>query len=272
MKTPPKLKSARLKLCRAIEHLDALELEIKRFNESKPYKVMVERNFNIGQNMLVYYPLGTIPAYWSTVIGDILFNLRSALDHAVYELTVWHKGAPLPNTEFPIFEDKTVFSEVKNNGQPTNRSGLYKMRGLSKKTQAVIEARQPCNIGESGLIPYLSVLHELNIVDKHREVHLCRQSFGGVSFPSLAEISPNAGSGYRIALGIANLEERTILAYWVTDVFDGEMEVDTDVTIGIAFDKRSIPRFNAPAPVIGILHDLTIEVGEGLNSLENSVK
>jgi hypothetical protein len=266
--------------------LEGLQLEFQRFYDSKPYRITNECDFEIGEKLLVYYPVD-IPSNWVAVIGDIFSNLRAALDHAVYELTVWEQGTPLDKTEFPIFEDKAVFSEVKNNGQPTNRSGLYKMRGLSQKTQAIIEARQPYNIRQPGNVPLLAILHEMNNVDKHREVHLCRRLYQGINMRELREIS-YAGitekvrtSGqpprklharFKWLVGDVNLEERAILSSWKPAILTNEMDVEADVPFEIAFDERSLPGIDVPTPVVPFLTAIVNEVGNGIHTLAESVK
>ena len=43
---------------------------------------------------------------WGVLIGEILHNLRSALDHLIWQLVILETGAPPTTTKtaFPIFE------------------------------------------------------------------------------------------------------------------------------------------------------------------------
>ncbi len=279
MKEPPLLKSVYTKLARAREHLEGLQLEFQRFYDSKPYRFTNECNFETGEKLLVYYPVD-IPSNWVAVIGDIFSNLHAALDHAVYELTVWEQGAPLDNSEFPIFEDKAVFFEVKKDGTPTRRSGLYKIRGLSQKTQAVIEARQPYNIRQPGLVPLLAILHEMNNVDKHREVHLCRRLYQGINFRMLRDISfVESGRStlktyarVQFLMGNVNLEERAILARWKPVVLTDEMDVEGDVPFEIAFAERSLPGIDVPTPVVPFMTAISENVANWIYTFAESVK
>ena len=111
-------KAPRAKIARARENLQGLELEFQRFSDSKPYTLRQEKDLETDEFILVYYPVGEIPSDWSVIIGEILFNLRSALDLAVHELTVREQGIPLKNTEFPVFDDRGVFAELKKDGTP----------------------------------------------------------------------------------------------------------------------------------------------------------
>src|SRR5688500_10513892 len=123
MKELPAFNSARIKVNRAVDQLNGLQLEFKRFYDGKPYRITNECDFDTGEKLLVYYPI-PIPDKWLAIVGEILYDLRSALDHVVYELTIWETGSPLNQTEFPVFKDKARFAEVKNDGTPAPKSGL----------------------------------------------------------------------------------------------------------------------------------------------------
>src|SRR6185312_1300434 len=78
------LNGARLKVCRAEEHLQALKESIADYVASVPYELAAEDD---GETVnlvltLISHPDPTIGA----VIGDCLHNLRSALDYLMWEL------------------------------------------------------------------------------------------------------------------------------------------------------------------------------------------
>lgn len=275
MKELPSLNSAHIKLGRAVEHLQGLQLEFQRFNDSKPYEIRNERNFDTGQKMLVYYPLGSIPSNWVAVIGEILFNLRSALDLAVYELTVWEKGTPLKQTEFPIFDDEDAFFKLKKNGDSAHGSGLYKIRGLRQDTIDGITSIQPFNTRKLyGGVAFLSLLQEMNIIDKHRELHVCRRLYSGFEARYLKDIpnpDVNAVFTFYLVQGI-DLDKRAVLTLFNPVAFDDEMEMDANVPIEIAFDKGSTPGFDSPQKVIYILSSIITCVENVLFHLADSVR
>ena len=90
------LAGSRLKQRRALEHLKGLKEEIERFYKTEPYTV-----------------------------GDILHNLRSMLDHIVWQLTIANghtppsfplpKGSDWRRIQFPIYLDKNDFSSMRSN-------------------------------------------------------------------------------------------------------------------------------------------------------------
>lgn len=67
-----------LKLARAREHCDALELAIRDYLDTRPYELVpVELPSSRGLRLTVAAPP---PSAFALVVGDALHNLRSALD------------------------------------------------------------------------------------------------------------------------------------------------------------------------------------------------
>jgi hypothetical protein len=116
--------SSGAKIGRARQHLEHLKTEFRDFAAREPYEVRQEFDPQTGRKRLIYYPTEELTLDWSVVLGDLLYDLRSALDHIVHDL-----GGGVPRSEFPIFDDSAAFHQAKRNGQPTERSGLYKIRG-----------------------------------------------------------------------------------------------------------------------------------------------
>jgi hypothetical protein len=94
------------------------------------------------------------------VIGDVVHNLRSALDHLAWQLAILAGNDPPPGgTEFAVFRDSDLFES----------QGRNKIRGLADEDQAVVEENQPFNVRpDDPTIDPLWVLHELANIDKHR--------------------------------------------------------------------------------------------------------
>lgn len=261
-------RASRIKIDRAKENLNRLELEFNQFSKTKPYELRHEHDINTKELLLVYYPKADIPTNWLAIIGDILFNLRSCLDLAVYELTELEQGKPLDKTEFPVFENKDLFCQRKN-GVPVHRSGLYKIRGLRQKTIEVIENLQPYNIRRVGKEPILSILHEMNIVDKHRKLHVCRR----VGIKTKVHLIRDAVgvTDWGIEIG-ANLDERAIVSRMkFVEGFDNEVYMDADIVFDIVFDKRSSAAFLKDEKVINVLQVLIKGVERILLYLEKSL-
>src|SRR5215471_17857179 len=83
----------RLKIERAKEHLRDLQSAVSAFLATKPYKVDVKRD--VDTRKLIYFvsSVTATPAALPVITGDVLQNLRSALDHLAYRLEVVGLGS-----------------------------------------------------------------------------------------------------------------------------------------------------------------------------------
>jgi len=99
---------------------------------------------------------------WALLVGECVHNLRSALDHAVYECS----GPDAPDgCQFPVFRDDSYLSLPER----AKRGYLYKVRGIKDdRVRAIIQTAQPWNRKERPELHPLWVLHRLDIQDKHR--------------------------------------------------------------------------------------------------------
>jgi hypothetical protein len=144
-----------------------------------------------GKKLLIAEPLEPVPPKLAPIIGDCLYNVRSALDNLVYELAIAYIGIdPLPEDrarvlEFPIFTDRVM--------EP--RECRNKIGCIHPDAQTFIKESQPYKRGDRDAPKHiLSVLHNLSIKDKHR-------------FPHLAFFSPRTISLYMADYtGILNVE------------------------------------------------------------------
>lgn len=274
MSSPTVIPSARAKFNRAVQQFRRLQEEFRRYIESKPYRVAHEIDEEADEWVIAQYPVGDLPADWPLVLGEILYNLRSSLDHAIYELTVLNKGTELDGTEFPVFSDSTVYFEKgkKSTGNPSKRSGLYDVRGLTKKTQAVIEALQPFNVRNLpvGQICTLVLLNEMSIIDKHRTLHICRRRIAGHTWQPT---KPAPGSGTVKLIVGADPNQRAELFRWPRSMgTPDEMGMEAEMQFEIAFDTGSAVGFTDPQPISLICNQLIAFVERTMIDLENSAK
>jgi hypothetical protein len=96
-----------------------------------------------------------VPESIALLSGDILQNLRSALDHLTYQLYLKGGGKP-PGRHiyFPIERDAEAYKKEK----------ARKTRGISATDRALIDGVKPYKEGNDTLWR----IGELNIIDKHR--------------------------------------------------------------------------------------------------------
>lgn len=176
---PPQLKGSFAKLARAKEHIEALAAaEYEYFGQTKETRPFeVDHHFNPETN--VYSFVGRItrepPARMGAIIGDIVHNLRSALDYLVWELVSAQSGDPerlgKPYPQFPIYTDPTKWD-------PAGKKSV--MRGVSPAAAEKLKAVQPFNpiptiLGQHPLLR----LHDLWNRDKHRTITVANGAIRG---------------------------------------------------------------------------------------------
>jgi len=141
------------KIERGIKHVDELAIACKRFIETDPYTIGREIDPQTGYYRFNVNDLSIPPAEIGLIAGDVIHNLRSALDHLAYQLVLVNGQVPLRQTCFPIFDDPAKYKTM----------DPRKVRGMSQFAINAIEAAKPYQGGDNALW----VLHELDIADKH---------------------------------------------------------------------------------------------------------
>jgi hypothetical protein len=109
MTADERLAPIRVKVERAKEHIRDLEAEVSSFLSTNPYMVGTKRDPQTRR--LIYYLVSVrnpSPRI-SAIIGDVIHNLRSALDHLAYQLVLAGGARPSTQTYFPISEDATKY-------------------------------------------------------------------------------------------------------------------------------------------------------------------
>jgi hypothetical protein len=123
------------------------------------------------------------PREWGLIIGDALFNCRSALDQFANVLA---GGDPDDRvTAFPVCVSEAMFSSPKTQGE---------LSRMSSDAVALVEEAQPYRGTRTNHPEYdeLWVLHELCNTDKHRALHLTSRGFDGASARGEIQIAASA--------------------------------------------------------------------------------
>lgn len=204
------LRSVLAKLGRAYEHTQTVKGEILGWRNSNPYIVTREHNSDFTRHSLVAH-LGIKPmaVRWTLMVGDVVHNLRAALDHLVYAIAIFEANGqePPPKADtlaFPLCDDPDSFTGA--NG------AKRRIASLSDPVRAAIEGCQPYNRRHPELPPLLSVLNTLEKTDKHKLLRLAFSSTaqGDIGFTG----PPIEGLSVQFWANPAEIEEGTeILAY-----------------------------------------------------------
>ena len=149
--------SAQRKLKRGIEQVKALCGETATFEGARAYLFESEGEPRSSQE-IVYRCFAVqqepMPLHWPLLAGEAVQNLRSALDHLIYE-----KSGGNEQTQFPIFINPDDFAS----------RGAKRMKGVPRSLQTIIESHQPYRHvpGEPSRDP-LAELRTLSNRDKHK--------------------------------------------------------------------------------------------------------
>lgn len=153
------LASSWAKLQRAQEHFDVLQAECDRIMEAKGNAVEVGQYFEPETSSYLFV-ISKLPSldHLALVVGDVLQNLRNALDHMVWQLVDEGTLAePGERTQFPFAKPGADWASVRGD----------RLKGVSDSQAAIIERHQPKERGEWAESWSLGLLGTLSNEDKH---------------------------------------------------------------------------------------------------------
>jgi hypothetical protein len=158
--------SWRLKLDRAEEHLQQLEAEVDRYAARDTYQVLGQIKTE-GQERVWLYCLRVTEQpdadRLAAIAGDVVHNVRSALDHLAVALGQRDAFFPV-FTEDPALDQRS-YSCVHDD--PRARWARA-VDGMPKDAVTIIEAAQPYHSGPDANINGLALLNRFDNADKHR--------------------------------------------------------------------------------------------------------
>ena len=165
------LDGVNLKIARARKHFEDLDQMVKSFFKVNPYRITREFDSDRGQNIFrVTEEPKAIPPDCGVIVGDMVYNFRSALDILANRLVEANGGKATRTTAFPIFQSPDGWRR---------RSG-NKVAGMYAAHVALIRSEQPCFAKNTHRGQFLWYLEDICNSDKHRNVTLvAAASIGG---------------------------------------------------------------------------------------------
>lgn len=168
----PSLLGSRLKIKRAEQHLEELEPEIRAYVKRDPYRIS-EKPDAEGEWMVVrFVEIREYPdPAWGVRVGELLHDLRSALDNLVWQLIRLNGKEPGDQSQFPIYT------------KPPRKARVVKTPGATRIDDMLIGMRVGHATTIKALQPYLgehahrrqkialAAVATLNNIDKHRFLH-----------------------------------------------------------------------------------------------------
>jgi hypothetical protein len=148
------LSSVKYKIDRAGHHLNQLDSLIRGYFELEPYRIMRHEESETGDLIYRLQIRQEVPLEIAGVAGDVVHNLRSALDHLIWRIVELSSGTPSRATSFPIRKDKNGFDNSIGNA----------LDGANSRAKSLVRHLRPYR----GANDTLWKLHNLDIVDKHR--------------------------------------------------------------------------------------------------------
>jgi hypothetical protein len=227
---------------------DSCHSLIKSFVEEHRGVGEVKQDSETGEGIIVAAEIPKLPQYeWGVLIGDAVHNIRSALDHVVWELSVEQSG-PTPDPinhkwkriRYPIIGDSTKYSARERRGEPAPDSGIRCTWAIRRDLDALIKKTQPFTSGKHFKKHPLFVLEELWNADKHRTLHLA--TYGA----QVRVTAPGAQIKLRKVFKGGHLENGTELYRFSVHpkfhpAFQGreirKVKVKVEVTLGVAFEQ-----------------------------------
>jgi hypothetical protein len=254
---------------RAQIHLRSLDRLVAEFRASEPYTVVPRPTDTPGRTEYRLHIHKPMPVEISTTIGDILHNLRSALDSLAYELARRGLDRPMTAEEeracvFPVTKTPErfdqFFDKASKHERTRIRSALYGARA-----RAAFRSVQPFRIHEEAILLGVQVsetyeqeyrwselyrLTQLSNLDKHRRLTLVAW------WPDLVYWMSNGPSKRRWLGGDGTFAEGSVLGYMVGQDAEVGDEVFHDFNLILADDPThdASDRAGNPPDVVDMLN------------------
>jgi hypothetical protein len=219
---------------RASEHAADLKAEIARFLDTNPYSVAHEfdrkplpNEFPPGMEIVGVHRWRAqtekaIPPRISILAGDVLKELRSALDYVAWQLALGQSATPPQTTAFPIFASEKLYARDKQRF----------IGGIDGGAHPIFDAVQPYHAGDKATEQPLWVLHRLANDDKHKMPHVVG------SLPNGITVERRPGTDFFIATTIGAFDDGDVVgSVGIIRDPNPETEPKFSVRFEVAFGK-----------------------------------
>ncbi len=157
------LDGVRKKLERAEKNIINLNGELNSFIDTGDYRTISDRDKESFGKALQYHSARPVPVEFSVLAGEVLYQLRSSLDHLVWQLVIANREIPTDRSEFPIFKIKPSEKDI-------SQGFKRKIKGVGTGATAIINSLQPYHAGPKAADEPLWILHDLCRIDRHQEL------------------------------------------------------------------------------------------------------
>ena len=237
------------KIRRADDQINSLKSDMDGFCEDIRQSIAHEVRRNVDEQVWVFSgATPNVPIEWSVRLGEILYNLRSALDHLVWQLVLANGQKPGPHNAFPIVNNRCDWQGTTSNN---------KLKGVTPRVKAMVEHLQPYTGGIN--LPFnvagFWTLHSLCNIDKHRHLIFAIVGSSGLLDPIIfghnqppldrpSSRPPLQGQGR-----LGKIEKGQVMLR----LNDAGVEIEPNFQIDIRFEDIGEPEITA-GTVLRILH------------------
>ncbi|CDZ87484.1 hypothetical protein QM787_22245 [Rhodococcus ruber] len=162
-----------LKWSRGKSHVALLQSKFDEWHASVPVSIdAVLREDRLGVDLVARVPKGVPKHEWSLDLGDALHNLRSAFDAMAWGIAHFDNAQPArpKSVYFPICTEKKQWRKALNDW----------VGDIHPEFQERLRIMQPFTDMPAGGVSMLSMLHDLDIQDKHRDILTVSTDMQGV--------------------------------------------------------------------------------------------
>lgn len=166
----PNLEGVHEKLVRAEAHFETLYAECRAFieREPQPWGISIPY-YDADSDWYVCLAIINEPAppRLGVILGDVIHNARSALDHLVWQLVI-------ANGETPRSGSHGNTWPMLSRGDKWSGALAGTVKGMNPKQQALVELAQPYKAGRRAKATSPAIIQALSNTDKHQLVHVTR--------------------------------------------------------------------------------------------------
>lgn len=158
------LDGCRSKVDRASEHLETLDAETVAFIERQPYRV-VRKYYAKTCHITWRFAEDEAPPLlrWGVLIGDVVHELSSALDHIAWQFALKTRPDPTRSTAFPV---------CLREGDWESKGTREMLKHIGEDERAFIKDKQPylARYGKTLQEHVFAMLRLLSRIDKHQVI------------------------------------------------------------------------------------------------------
>jgi hypothetical protein len=157
-----RFRGPRLKVERANRHIEELKTLCSVLFQRNPYTIFTEENKDTGEQIFRVHINEDVPCDWGTIVGDIVHNLRAALDQLICDLVDANDSRVTKTNALLVTGSRETFET----------HFPKKIEGISRRAERLIRRFKPYHrgYGDKFGCSLLYLLDWLDDRDKHQGI------------------------------------------------------------------------------------------------------